>query len=554
MNSENSFIKNRFQQLTECFAYVFKEVLSGAARSITSNSDTDINRSAAELGLTLDELYVLALVFHQQFRFKPFDEDKLAEIFERARGNRGDAYNCISTLKKLGYFVDVNDGPSARIMLSKRAWNAVRSNDIDAIRDFKPRDLIQFLELFRANLLDNDYYSQRDMRDEVDFLFSFCESLTLVTELKRTDFVNKYLICAICARHCLENRPFDIGYMMRFTTAGAGVTAVSYEIEEGFWPPLAKGLVRYAGGNLLREDIELELTPEGIEKFMPELTPELKSKLGKRGLKLPSHAIAPEKIQPVKLLFEDNIKTQIQDLEKLMRPTVFQRYKKSLSPADRMRGLTILLHGDPGSGKTELALQLAKAGNRPVFKLDVTQIKSKWVGESEKNLKNFFSDYNRHLKTGNAEPILLLNECDGLLSRRMSVNSSVDQMTNSLQNLLLENMENFQGILIATTNLTINLDSAFERRFLYKIHFPAPGNSIMAKLWKQHIPSLSKQDAEKIAKNFRFTPGEMLNVARKAALRKMLKPGISLVDTVLQLCTEEKWDSHTKMKLGFQFN
>jgi SpoVK/Ycf46/Vps4 family AAA+-type ATPase len=315
---------------------------------------------------------------------------------------------------------------------------------------------------------------------------------------------------------------------------------------------MAKGLVRYAGGNLLRDDIELELTPEGIDKFMPELTPELKSKLGRRGPKLPSYAMSPEKIQPVKLLFENNIKTQIQDLEKLMRPSVFQKYKKSLSPSDRMRGLTILLHGDPGTGKTELALQLAKAGNRPIFKLDVTQIKSKWVGESEKNLKNFFSDYNRHLKTENAEPVLLLNECDGLLSKRMAVNTSVDQMTNSLQNILLENLENFQGILIATTNLTINLDSAFERRFLYKIHFPAPGSEIMSKLWKQSIPGLSITEARQVAENFKFTPGEMLNVARKAALRKMLKPGISLLDTVLQLCSEEKWDSHKKSKLGFQ--
>lgn len=554
MNTETSFIKNRFNQLTDCFAFVFKEILSGAARSITPNSETDINRSADELGLTLDEFYLLALVFHQQFRFKPIDEDKLTEIFERARGNRGDAYNCISSMKKLGYFSDQGEGPNERIMLSKRAWNAVRANDIESIRNFKPRDLIQFLELFRSNLLENDYYSQRDMRDEIDFLFSFCDSLTLVQELRHADFVNKYLICAICARHCLENRPFDVGYMIRFTTAGAGVSAVSYEIEEGFWPPMSKGLVRYAGGNLVRDDIELELTPEGVDKFIPELTPELKSKLGKRGLKLPAYATPPEKIQTVKLLFEPNIKSQINDLEKLMRPSVFQRYKNSLPPSDRMRGLTILLHGEPGTGKTELALQLAKAGNRPVFKLDVTQIKSKWVGESEKNMKNFFMDYNRHLKSRNNEPVLLLNECDGLLSKRLSVHSSVDQMTNSLQNLLLENMENFQGILIATTNLTINLDAAFERRFLYKIHFPAPGTDIMAKLWKQHIPGLSRTEAEKVASNFKFTPGEMLNVARKAALRKMLKPGISLIETVLQLCSEEKWDSHKKSKLGFQFN
>jgi hypothetical protein len=74
----------------------------------------------------------------------------------------------------------------------------------------------------------------------------------------------------------------------------------------------------------------------------------------------------------------------------------------------------------------------------------------------------------------------------------------------------------------------------------------------MSKLWKQSIPGLSITEARQVAENFKFTPGEMLNVARKAALRKMLKPGISLLDTVLQLCSEEKWDSHKKSKLGFQ--
>ena len=131
----------------------------------------------------------------------------------------------------------------------------------------------------------------------------------------------------------------------------------------------------------------------------------------------------------------------------------------------------------PGTGKTESVLQIAKKTGRDVLVINVEDVKSKWVGDSEKNIKEVFNRYRRLVNTntdGNI-PILLFNEADAILGiRKKGADNAVDKMENSMQNIILQEMENLDGIFIATTNLTENLDAAFERRFLYKINFTRP--------------------------------------------------------------------------------
>ena len=119
------------------------------------------------------------------------------------------------------------------------------------------------------------------------------------------------------------------------------------------------------------------------------------------------------------------------------------------------------------------------------MRVEVDKIKSCWIGESEKNIKALFDRYRKICKNSELAPILLFNEADAVLGGRMEgASRAVDKMENSIQNIILQEMETLEGIMIATTNLTTNLDKAFERRFLYKIRFDRPTVNARTENWK----------------------------------------------------------------------
>lgn len=159
----------------------------------------------------------------------------------------------------------------------------------------------------------------------------------------------------------------------------------------------------------------------------------------------------------------------------------------------------ILLYGPPGTGKTLSALALAKSLKKEVLSFDCSKILSMYVGESEKNVRQIFDTYKDICKKTKNEPILLLDEADQFLSSRANVASSADKMHNQMQNIFLEQIERFEGIIIATTNLIENFDSAFSRRFNYKIEFKRPNFSQRQKLWKSLLPrNISFVDSKQV--------------------------------------------------------
>jgi ATP-dependent 26S proteasome regulatory subunit len=136
--------------------------------------------------------------------------------------------------------------------------------------------------------------------------------------------------------------------------------------------------------------------------------------------------------------------------------------------------LSILLYGAPGTGKTEFAKQVTKSVNGTLYQLNFPQIQSKWIGETEKNIRRVFNAYKENWQKSNEPIILLINEADGLMNKRVAINTSNDAFANQAQTELLEQLEKFNGILIATTNLLGNIDVAFHRRFLFKTEIHAP--------------------------------------------------------------------------------
>lgn len=242
---------------------------------------------------------------------------------------------------------------------------------------------------------------------------------------------------------------------------------------------------------------------------------------------------------------------QIQRLEELLKDTHFNGIQARLDEMGMRKGFNIILYGAPGTGKTETTLQLAKKSGRDVFCIDVSKLKSKWVGDSEKAMREVFNIYRNLCKSRKRKPILFFNEADAIFGKRLeNVESSAAQMLNTLQNILLQEMETLDGILICTTNLHGNLDSAFERRFIYKVELEKPSEEVRSKIWKSMLPGYSDEDYAFIGRKYHFSGGQIENVVRKSMVDYILYGNKVSLETICKFCEEEVFKSKVK-KVGF---
>jgi len=264
-----------------------------------------------------------------------------------------------------------------------------------------------------------------------------------------------------------------------------------------------------------------------------------------------SNIIEPSKIFAKVLYFNDSEAKQLEILKKLLLEDNFKIAQKRLEDKGLPKGITALLHGSPGTGKTETVFQIAKETNREIVKVDISQSKSMWFGESEKIIKRIFTNYKSYAKDCEQKPILLFNEADAIIGKRKEIGTSnVDQTENTIQNILLEELENFDGIFLATTNLVKNLDTAFERRFLFKIEFQKPETSVKAKIWNSKLPFLTLAECDTLANQFDFSGGQIDNIIRKNEIYEIIH-GVSVdFKNIIDFCKTELL-SNNRIKIGF---
>ncbi len=248
----------------------------------------------------------------------------------------------------------------------------------------------------------------------------------------------------------------------------------------------------------------------------------------------------------------------LDDLLKQMDKNVFNRLKQ-WGIRDKNKGIEarIIFYGFAGTGKTLTALAFAKSLKRQVLSFDCSKILSMYVGESEKNVRGIFDKYYEIRDKSKAEPILLLNEADQFLSSRTTSSSSgSEKMHNQMQNIFLEQIEKFDGILIATTNLLESLDTAFSRRFNYKIEFKKPTLEQRNKLWEKLLPKtlpLEKDfDIKKLVK-YELTGGQIEMVIKNTAFKIAVEeePIFSVKSFEEQIEKELKGNFDSENKVGF---
>ena len=185
--------------------------------------------------------------------------------------------------------------------------------------------------------------------------------------------------------------------------------------------------------------------------------------------------------------------------------------------------------------------------------VDMSEIKSKWVGESEQNIKAVFDNYRALCKTCERTPILLFNKLTPSLANVWGrLLQAVDKMKNTTQNIVLQEMETLDGIMIATTNLEQSLDSAFERRFIYKVRFDRPGIEQRQKIWLSMLPTLSEDMALQLATSYDFSGGQIENIVRKCDVESILYGESSVdADKIQRFCREETILKSSISHIGF---
>jgi AAA+ superfamily predicted ATPase len=324
--------------------------------------------------------------------------------------------------------------------------------------------------------------------------------------------------------------------------------SVRKEFLKGTHALLQNGLTMLEEGPF-KSDSQLMLSDLGMELLLQDDKDVFVTKKNK---KKTGDFIMASSIQMKELYFSEKESKKIDFLTDTLKPENHANLVSRLKDAGMRTGVTVLLYGSPGTGKTESAYQIARKTGRDIRMISISETKSMWFGESEKLIKKVFDEYRKRVEKCEVAPILLFNEADGIFSTRKKIgSSSVDQTENAIQNIILQEMEDMNGILIATTNLTQNLDQAFERRFLYKICFEKPDPTSRVKIWLDKVKSLPMDQAERLSGRFELSGGQIENIARKCILNQALYGVYPSLDEVESYCEEEQMSRNSIKRIGF---
>lgn len=462
-------------------------------------------------------------------------------LCEQIAGNK---FNVNKVMKYLGYkTINILEVKAKLNELKKKAWLIPTKNnyDIESIDDYNfSKEVLNSILLQDKNVLD--IIVPDDITLAMFSIMKFLKNILI-------DPDNEYMVetvleyvehfrCFPLIDSIFKNKQINnsekavLFYIMSFSTAGIDEFDLNYDLEKFCADPSfpylfinrvssEKSILFKEGYLEFNEPFFADYSRVSIgERLKNEL--EIKYSVAKKAFapKL-LQIILPENISSKKLFFNEENQQQIDEVFQLTSDTydnVIARFEEhGLEP-----GLTLLFHGAAGTGKTELVKQLAKQNNRVVLMVDISQIHSMHIGQSERNIKNLFSEYKSALQYYERTPILLFNDADTIISNKGVVEKQIDLSHNSVLNLVLQELENFEGILIATTNSISNMDSAFDRRILYKLCFEKPDNATRFSILKQNFKDLNDGVLLKVANEYSLTGAQIENIKRRCLTEQLL--------------------------------
>ena len=470
----------------------------------------------------------------------------------------------ISNIRALNYSDDINALIRAKYLKYRDAKDedsfdvpvpvirALKNNETPELRPrtgLSNTELFDYLgELFED--LDNNAITPNDLHSELKDLFAGNPDLSFVRELdslKCRPNIDWMLLVLLC--HLLVNKDDDsicYGQIEDIYPHRSDFFKAKAAFREGTHRLMEMGLVEHECENGQANNNRIHLTNKVKATLLAGFNTR-KTEVAFGGL------IKPEDFAAKELFYTDRNASQVAELRSFLSPERYSEIHARMKDNGFRSGFACLFYGAPGTGKTETVNQLARLTGRSIMAVNVPDIKSKWVGESEKNIKEVFDRYRLAVQRSELAPILLFNEADAIIGiRREGATSAVDKMENSIQNIILQEMESLDGIMIATTNLTQNLDPAFERRFLYKICFDKPDAAVREKIWHAMLPVLTAEQCATLARAYDLSGGQMENIARKFSINTILygseKPCMEVLHAY---CNAEKLDNQVQRRIGF---
>lgn len=408
-------------------------------------------------------------------------------------------------------------------------------------------DLLESIYTLGWDMEDEDLSTNELIESSMDLIKEYSD-FTLVKNIKRFDLSaeDQIMMFFLFWRYVNGSTENDLEFAINGILKS---TRQRFEYSKGLLlgehPLIHHGLVEILKKRFL-EDTDIKLTNKSINIMMSDDIKLLMKKEKREDI------ILPDEIKDKSLIYGHRESIQLHQLRQSLSSDNLLSIQERMKTKGLPIGFTILFYGAPGTGKTESVYQLARETGREIMFIDISKLKSSWFGESQKLIKKTFTEYYNFQKESKLCPILLFNEADGIFSKRKDVGSSnVAQTENAIQNIILQEIETFSGILIATTNLISNFDKAFERRFLYKIEFSKPDCTIRSQIWRLKLPDLSEREALTLAEQFDFSGGQIDNIVRKFEINGIIEKRKPKLKDLVSFCNEENFDKPASRQIGY---
>ena len=472
-------------------------------------------------------------------------------------------YLDLNKIKVLGYASDIDALVRHRLLkyrdvkdeedfdIPTVVFCMLKHNEVYQLPKHKDLDCPELFEVLEDWFEDlrNDAVSPRELREEIITLFNDNPKIGFVRHIPDLDLNDEDMLLLVLFCHLLVNDNDDdirFGQIEDIYDSSADFNRAKMDLRSGEHRLMRKKLIEHLCEDGIADTTKFRLTANAKRDLLEEMkiVPEENDLAG---------TLKPSELTPKKMFYPKEVEKQVTELAQLFKDEEFQKIQERMKEKGFRNGFACLFYGSPGTGKTETVYQLARQTGRSIMVVDVPQIKSKWVGDSEKNIKALFDRYREMVKRSKIAPILLFNEADGIIGiRQEGAQRAVEKMENSIQNIILQEMETLDGIMIATTNLQQNLDKAFERRFLYKIKFDKPTAEARACIWHEMIPDLDDSVVNVLSEKYDFSGGQIENIARRYSIDTILHGGSeNVLEMLSSHCDNERLESSEQKKIGF---
>ena len=480
-----------------------------------------------------------------------------------------------TSMKNIAYTISIP-------VMSIISWTKERDKleEMGILEHRGSHDAVQPVSEFRESLCNNVEFipPEKKEADEIEFLRTFSRmyenrrdeeksARVIQRELRRFEDKNKNL--KMVERIMAEVKEYDHRFFLYDVThdvlkgdeSGLSATisdlydneerfSVAKEMMEETHELFEKGFLEFSKkGNL--SEATVTLTDKGKKLVLGDKAFLFEDSINDKNL------IKTDSIKEKRLFYSKENQKEIDRLKNALKDETLKNIQTRLKDEGLPVGVAVLLYGAPGTGKTESVMQIAKETGRSIVHVDISEAKSAWFGESEKRIKKIFTSYRNACelaeKKGELMPILLFNEADALISKRKEDTSgNCAQTENAIQNIILEELENLKGIFIATTNLASNMDSAFERRFLFKIKFENPSTEAKTSIWMNKLSWLDEKAATEFARDYDFSGGQIDNIVRKIAMNEVITGERPAITDIHDMCKCEKLENPNGAKrVGF---